>query len=88
MRSQKLENESDLHIAIYSDVAHGNLPNEGSQGSYVIFLCGRNRICSPLNWRSQSKHIRRIACSFLAAETLTLSMPLMMPFISGSCFQK
>ena len=57
MRSQKLENESDLHIAIYSDVAHGNLPNEGSQGSYVIFLCGRNRICSPLNWQSQSKHI-------------------------------
>ena len=88
MRSQKLENESDLHIAIYSDVTHGNLLNEGSQGSYVIFLCGRNRICSPLNWRSQSKHIRRIACSFLAAETLTLSMPLMMPFISGSCFQK
>ena len=28
-------------------------------------------MCSPLNW--QSKHIRRIVCGYLAAETLALS---------------
>ena len=38
VRYQKLGNESDLHTVIYSDAAHGNLPNGGSQGSYVIFL--------------------------------------------------
>ena len=71
MRHQKLGNESDLHIVIYSDAAHGNLSNGGSQGSYVIFLCGRNRMCSRLNW--QSKRIPRIVRSSLAAETLALS---------------
>ena len=53
LRYQKLGNESDLHIVIYSDAAHGNLPNGGSQGGYVIFLCSHNRMCSPLNWQSK-----------------------------------
>ena len=52
VRYQKLGNESDLHI-IYSDAAHGNLPNGRSQDGYVIFLCGHNRMCSPLNWQSK-----------------------------------
>ena len=42
-----------------------------SQGSYAIFLCGRNRMCSPLN--RQTKLIQRIFPSSLAAETLVLS---------------
>ena len=29
VRYQKLGNESHLHIVIYSDAAHGNLPNGG-----------------------------------------------------------
>ena len=45
----KARNESDLHIVIYSDGAHGNLTNGVSQDGYVILLCGRNRMCSPLN---------------------------------------
>ena len=71
VRYQKLGNESDLHSVIYSDAAHGNLPNGRSRGGYVIFLCGRNRMCSPLNW--QSKRIRRIVLNSFAAETLALS---------------
>ena len=49
VRYQKLGNESDLHIVIYSDAAHGNLLIGGNQGGYVSFFCGRNRMCSPLN---------------------------------------
>ena len=37
---QKLGNDNDLRIIVYSDAAHGNLPNGSSQGGYVIFLCG------------------------------------------------
>ena len=71
VRYQKLGNKSDSYIFIYSDAAHGNLPNGGSQAGYVIFLCGCNRMCSPLNW--QSNCIRRIVRSSFAAETLALS---------------
>ena len=68
---KKLGNNNDLRIVVYSDAAHGNLSNGGSQGGYIIFLCGHENNCVPLNW--QSKRIRRVVRSSLAAETLALS---------------
>ena len=56
---------------IYSDAAHGNLPNGGSQGGYVIFLCGHQNRCVPLNW--QSKRKQKVERRSLAAEALALS---------------
>ena len=69
---QKLGNDNDLRIMIYSDAPQGNLPNGGSQGGdYIIFLCGYQNMCVPLNW--QSKHIGRVVQCSLAAEVLTSS---------------
>ena len=34
---QKLGNDNDLRIIVYSDAAHGNLSNGGSQGGYTYF---------------------------------------------------
>ena len=68
---QKLGNDNDLRIIVYSDAAHGNLPNGGSQGRYIIFLCGDQNMCVPLNW--EPKRIRRVVRSSLAAEALALS---------------
>ena len=68
---QELGNGSDLRIIVYSDAAHGNLPNGGSQGGYVIFLCEYQNMCLPLNW--QSKYLRRVVRSSLATEALALS---------------
>ena len=50
---QELGNGNDLRIIVYSDAAHGNLPNGGSQGGYVIFLCEYQNMCLPLNWQSK-----------------------------------
>ena len=68
---QKLGNDNDLRIIVYSDAAHRNPPNRGSQGCYVLVLMDYQNICVPLNW--QSKRIRRVVRSSLAAEALMLS---------------
>ena len=66
----RLTDISQLTIECYCDASFANLGNGGSQGSYVIFLrdesCKRN-ICS---W--QSRKVRRVVKSTLAAETLAL----------------
>ena len=46
----------------------GNLCDGGSQGGYVIFLEGQNGNCTPSMW--QSKKLRRVVKSTIAAETL------------------
>ena len=56
---------------MYADASHGNLPDGGSQLGYLIFLVGENKKCSILNW--QSKRIKHVSRSSLAAETLPLS---------------
>ena len=68
---QNLGEVSDLKLVIYADAAHRNLVNDASQEGYLIFLVGENRKCILLNW--QSKRIRRVVRSSLAAETLALS---------------
>ena len=57
-------------IECYSDASFGNLPGGGSQGGFVIFLVDSHGAKSPLAW--QSKKVRRVVKSVLAAETLAL----------------
>ena len=58
-------------IVAYTDASFANLPDGGSQGGYLIFLVGMNGSCNLLSW--QSKRIRRIVRSALAAECLAMS---------------
>ena len=58
-------------LICFTDAAFGNLPDGGSQGSYLIFLVGENGICSLLSW--QSKRLKRVVRSSLAAESLAMS---------------
>ena len=46
----------------------GNLKDGGSQGSYLIFLVSTDYHCNLLSW--QSKRLKRIPRSSLAAETI------------------
>lgn len=68
---QHLGNDDDLKILIFADASHGNLVDGGSQLGYLILLVGNNGKCSLINW--QSKRIKRVVRSTLAAETLALS---------------
>ena len=56
-------------LECYSDASFGNLPGGGSQGGFVIFLVDSNGIKCPLTW--QSKKVRRVVKSTLAAETIS-----------------
>ena len=69
LRFQHLENDIDL--VIFSDSSLGNLCDGGTQGGQFILLRGKSGMFSPLTW--QSKRIRRVARSTLAAETLALA---------------
>ena len=59
---------STAKFVCFNYSSFGNLCDGGSQGSYVTFLVGQNGNCSPLMW--QSKMLRRVARSTMAAETL------------------
>ena len=61
----------DLRILCYSDATHASLPNGTSQGTYIVFLLGRNNMVAPIT--RQSKKISRVTKSPLASETLSLS---------------
>ena len=52
----------------YSDASHRNLSNEGSQGGFIIFICNQHNQVTPVQW--QSKKVRRVVRSTLAAESL------------------
>ena len=52
----------------YSDASWGNLPDGGSQGGYLIFIIGDEGRANLISW--QSRRLRRIARSTIAAETL------------------
>lgn len=58
-------------LVCFTDAAFGNLPDGGSQGSYLLFLVGENGDCNLLSW--QSKRLKRVARSSLAAESLAMS---------------
>ena len=64
----KLNSLENCYLECYSDAAFANLPDEGSQGGFVIFLRSDKRC--PIAW--QSKKLKRVVNSTLAAETMAL----------------
>ena len=64
-----LRNASSLVIECYSDASYGNLTDGGSQGGYLIFV-GDGSVSNMISW--QSRRIRRVVKSTLAAEALAL----------------
>ena len=65
-----LGNLEKTKIVLYSDASFANLMDGGSQGGYVIFLQGESGKYMPISW--QSKRIKRVVKSTLAAETLAM----------------
>ena len=57
-------------IVVYSDASFKNLPDCGSQGAHIILWCDSENRSAPIQW--QSKKIKRIVKSTLAAESLAL----------------
>ena len=57
-------------IECFTDAAFANLPTGGSQGGMVIFLKDSSGLRCPIFW--QSRKIKRVVKSTLAAETLAL----------------
>ena len=65
-----MQNLEDCSLLCYSDASWANLPDEGSQGGMVILLVDKGGRQCPIHW--QTKKIRRVVKSTLAAETLAL----------------
>ena len=61
---------SASRLICYTDASFKNLPGGASQGGYCIFIEGANNKRALLAW--QSKKIKRVVKSTLAAETLAL----------------
>ena len=56
-------------VVCYADASWGNLPDGGSQGGYLMFLVGEDGTANLVSW--QSRRIKRVARSTIAAETLS-----------------
>ena len=65
-----LNNIDAAKIIVYSDASFKNLPECGSQGAHIVLLCDSDGRCAPIQW--QSKKIKRVVKSTLAAECLAL----------------
>ena len=65
-----IANLDSCRIEVYSDASFANLSNGGSQGGILIFLSNDNGLRCPIFW--ESRKIRRVVKSTLAAETLAL----------------
>ena len=63
-------NMNNLQLLVHSDASHNNLPKGGSQGGYIVFLGDDEGKVAPIQW--QSKRIKRVVRSTLAAECLAL----------------
>ena len=67
---RRLSNLDRLIIECYSDASFGNLLNGGSQGGYVIYISDVYDVRNVVSW--QSRRIKRVVKSTLAAETMAL----------------
>ena len=63
-------NPSTLHVQLYTDASFNSLPNNGSQGGRLVFLCDQEGRSAPLAWGSTK--VKRVVRSALGAETLAL----------------
>ena len=66
----RMESFQSCSLECYSDASFANLADSGSQGGLVIFLQDSRGVKCPIYW--QSRKIRRVVKSTLAAETLAL----------------
>ena len=60
----------NVSVVVYGDASHANLPSGASQGAYVVFLLGNNKI-APITWKS--KKLDRVTKSPLGSETMALA---------------
>ena len=59
-----------ISVLCYSDATHASLPCESSQGTFIIFLTGRDQMI-PIRWKS--KKLNRVTKSPLASETMAVN---------------
>ena len=59
----------NLSVECHADASHGNLRDGGSQGGMFVEVKSGN-YSAPVEW--QSKRLRRVSKSTLAAETIAL----------------
>jgi len=84
LKYQYLGDDNNLRLMVFSDAALGNLPDGGSQGGYLILLVGQSGKFSPIWWNS--KKIRRVVRSTLAAETISMSEAIDMAVFLATLF--
>ena len=84
LKYQFLGDNNNLRLMVFSDAALGNLPDGGSQGGYLILLVGDSGKFSPIWWNS--KKIRRVVRSTLAAETISMSEAVDMSVFLATLF--
>ena len=68
LKYQPIEKQSKL--VAYVDAVFGNLHDGRSQSEYLIFFVNPNKKFNLISW--QSKRIKRMVCSSLAAEVLAM----------------
>lgn len=79
----ELGDSSKYKLVVYSDASHAGLPDgSSSAGGFVVFLVGENGNSSPLYW--ESKRMRRVVKSTLAAETLAATEAVDMAYYLGN----
>ena len=59
-----------MEIMVHADASHASLPNGGSQGAWIVFVTGNNRL-APIEW--SSKKLDRITKSPIASEASALA---------------
>ena len=68
---KQLGKDENLKLVLYANTSYGNLPYEGGQLGYLVFLAGENKKCPILTWQLQ--RIKLVVRNSLAGETVTLS---------------
>ena len=66
----RLDPESSS-VKMFADASYNNLPNGSSQGEHIVFLSDKSNNSCVVTWNSRS--IKRVARSTLAAESLAFS---------------
>ena len=59
----------DTDIVVFCDATHASLPDGSSQGAFIVFVRGKDKVV-PILW--QSKKLKRVTKSPLASETHAL----------------
>ena len=85
IRFPALGDPKQWKLIVYGDASHANLPSGASQGAYIIFLLGDNKMC-PIIWRS--KRLDRVTKSPLASEISAIAEAADAGFLSKSVIEE